>query len=283
MYNLTDYNTIKKLLSQQNFNFSKALGQNFLINPDVCPMMAKLSGINNDEGVIEIGAGIGVLTTELANVAEKVVTLEIDTRLIPVLAKTLSDRPNVQVLNNDILKTNLNELIAEQFGNMPVSICANLPYYITSPVIMYLLESRIPFKTITVMIQKEAAERICAEVGSRDSGALTASVNYFANAEYLFDVNRTSFMPSPNVDSAVIKLTVRKTPPVNVSDEKYFFRVIKSAFAQRRKTAANSLSAGLAKDKAFVISALESIGLSPAARAETFTLEQFAALSEILK
>ena len=283
MYNLTDYNTIKKLLSQQSFNFSKALGQNFLINPEVCPKMAEMSGITRDSGVIEIGAGIGVLTTELAKKAEKVVTLEIDTRLIPVLAKTLSNFPNTEVLNCDILKTDLNELIKKHFGDMKVSVCANLPYYITSPVIMYLLESRIPFNTITVMVQKEAAERICAPVGSKKCGALTAAVNYFAEAEYLFDVDRSSFMPSPNVDSAVMRLTVRDKPCIEVSDEKYFFRVIKSAFAQRRKTAANSLSSGLAKDKATVIQALERLNIAPAARAETFTLKQFADLSEILK
>lgn len=283
MYNLTDYNTIKKLLSQQSFNFSKALGQNFLINPEVCPKMTEMSGITRDSGVIEIGAGIGVLTTELAKKAEKVVTLEIDTRLIPVLAKTLSDFPNTEVLNCDILKTDLNELIKKHFGDMKVSVCANLPYYITSPVIMYLLESRIPFNTITVMVQKEAAERICAPVGSKKCGALTAAVNYFAEAEYLFDVDRSSFMPSPNVDSAVMRLTVRDKPCIEVSDEKYFFRVIKSAFAQRRKTAANSLSSGLAKDKATVIQALERLNIAPAARAETFTLKQFADLSEILK
>lgn len=283
MYNLTDYNTIKKLLSRQNFNFSKALGQNFLIDPAVCPAMARLSGVRSDSGVIEVGAGVGVLTTELAKAAQKVVTLEIDTRLIPVLAQTLADCPNVEVLNQDVLKTDLRELISTHFSDMPVHVCANLPYYITSPVIMYLLESRIPFRSITVMVQKEAAERMCAPVGGRDSGALTAAINYYATAEYLFDVGRESFMPAPHVDSAVIRLAVRDKPAVETADEKYFFRVIKSAFAQRRKTAANSLSAGLAKDKAAVIDALSQIGLPANARAETFSLEQFALLAELLK
>lgn len=282
MYNLTDYKTIKQLLGQQDFHFSKALGQNFLVNPDICPAMAEQAGITQESGVLEIGAGIGVLTVELAKRAKKVVTLEIDTRLLPILGRTLADCPNTEVLNRDILKTDLPLLVQEQFGELPLYVCANLPYYITSPVIMALLESRVPFRAITVMVQKEAAERICAPVGSRSAGALTAAVSYYAEADYLFDVDRDSFMPPPKVDSAVIRLTVRKTPPVQVADEKYFFRVIQSAFAQRRKTAANSLSAGLGKDKQTVLSALEKIGAAPTDRAETFSLEQFALLAQLL-
>ena len=282
MYNLTDYKTIKQLLGQQDFHFSKALGQNFLVNPDICPAMAEQAGITQESGVLEIGAGIGVLTVELAKRAKKVVTLEIDTRLLPILGRTLADCPNTEVLNRDILKTDLPLLVQEQFGELPLYVCANLPYYITSPVIMALLESRVPFRAITVMVQKEAAERICAPVGSRGAGALTAAVSYYAEADYLFDVGRDSFMPPPKVDSAVIRLTVRKAPPVQVADEKYFFRVIQSAFAQRRKTAANSLSAGLGKDKQTVLSALEKIGAAPTDRAETFSLEQFALLAQLL-
>lgn len=282
MYQLTDTATIKRLLGGQDFRFSKALGQNFLIDPAVCPAMAKQAGLSNDTGALEIGAGIGVLTVELAKEAKKVVTFEIDDRLLPVLARTLADCPNTTVLHQDILKTDLPSLVRENFGEMPVSVCANLPYYITSPILMFLLESGVSFQTITVMVQKEAAERICAPVGSRNAGALTAAVDYRAEAELLFEVKRTSFLPPPKVDSAVIRLTPRQKPKVQVKNEAFFFRVIKSAFAQRRKTALNSLSAGLALPKETIASALESMGLPPTARAETFTLEQFASLADHL-
>ena len=247
MQDLSNINTIKEILSAHGFTFSKSLGQNFLINPTVCPKIAEMGGAGScgaDEntGVIEIGAGIGVLTAELAKRAKKVVSLELDTRLIPVLAGTLEDFDNVEVLNADVLKTDLHELIASRFAGMRVVVCANLPYYITSPVIMYLLESRIPIDAVTVMVQKEAAARLCAPVGSRDAGAVTVAVNYYADAKKLFDVSAGSFMPAPKVDSSVIRLDIRPDPPVEISDEKFFFRVVKAAFGQRRKTASNSLS-----------------------------------------
>lgn len=282
MQNLSDISVIKKILSEHGFTFSKSLGQNFLINPTVCPRMAEACGADCDTGVLEIGAGIGVLTAELAKRAKKVVSLELDTRLIPVLAETLGEFSNVEVLNADVLKLDLNKLIDDCFQGMHVAVCANLPYYITSPVIMALLESRIPVDAVTVMVQKEAAARLCAPVGSRDAGAVTVAVNYYAQAEKLFDVSAGSFMPAPKVDSSVIRLNIRKEPPVEVSDEKFFFKVIKAAFGQRRKTASNSLSAGLGIPKDKVSAAIAAAGFEPSVRAESLTTQELALLSECL-
>lgn len=282
MQNLSDISVIKKILSEHGFTFSKSLGQNFLINPTVCPRMAEACGADSDTGVLEIGAGIGVLTAELAKRAKKVVSLELDTRLIPVLAETLGEFSNVEVLKADVLKLDLNKLIDDCFQGMHVAVCANLPYYITSPVIMALLESRIPVDAVTVMVQKEAAARLCAPVGSRDAGAVTVAVNYYAQAEKLFDVSAGSFMPAPKVDSSVIRLNIRKEPPVEVSDEKFFFRVIKAAFGQRRKTASNSLSAGLVIPKDKVSAAIAAAGFEPSVRAESLTMQELARLSECL-
>lgn len=282
MQNLSDISVIKKILSEHGFTFSKSLGQNFLINPTVCPRMAEACGADSDTGVLEIGAGIGVLTAELAKRAKKVVSLELDTRLIPVLAETLGEFSNVEVLNADVLKIDLNKLIDDCFQGMHIAVCANLPYYITSPVIMALLESRIPVDAVTVMVQKEAAARLCAPVGSRDAGAVTVAVNYYAQAEKLFDVSAGSFMPAPKVDSSVIRLNIRKEPPVEVSDEKFFFRVIKAAFGQRRKTASNSLSAGLGIPKDKVSAAIAAAGFEPSVRAESLTMQELARLSECL-
>ena len=280
--NLTDINTVKKILSRHGFSFSKALGQNFIINPDVCPEMARLSGIEPGCGVIEIGPGIGVLTVELAKIAEKVVAIELDTRLIPVLAQTLSDYRNVEVINADVLKTDLVDIINTHFAGKKVYICANLPYYITSPIIMYLLESRLPVEAITVMVQKEAAERLCAPVGNRDSGAITVAVNYYAKAKRLFGVDKNSFTPAPKVDSEVMRLDIRKEPEIELLDEKFFFSVVKAAFSQRRKTAINGISSGMgiAKDK--ITKALEECNLSPTVRAEALTMQQLAALANSL-
>ena len=282
MQNLSDISVIKKILSEHGFTFSKSLGQNFLINPTVCPRMADACGADCGTGVLEIGAGIGVLTAELAKRAKKVVSLELDTRLIPVLAETLGEFSNVEVLNADVLKLDLNKLIDDCFQGMHVAVCANLPYYITSPVIMALLESRIPVDAVTVMVQKEAAARLCAPVGSRDAGAVTVAVNYYAQAEKLFDVSAGSFMPAPKGDSRVIRLNIRKEPPVEVSDEKFFFRVIKAAFGQRRKTASNSLSAGLGMPKDKVSTAIAAAGFEPSVRAESLTMQELARLSECL-
>ena len=283
MYNLTDINTIKRVMSRHGVTFSKALGQNFIIDPDVCPLIVEKSGITEEDGVLEIGPGVGVLTQEIAKKAKKVVSLELDTRLIPVLGDTLEDFPNVEVINADVMKTDLERIFEESFKDCRnIHVIANLPYYITSPIIMMLLESRLPLTAITVMVQKEAGERLCAEVGSRDAGAVSVAVNYYSVAEELFYVPRESFMPSPNVDSEVIKLTVREKPEFTPTDEKYFFRVVKAAFSQRRKTAANGLSSGLGMAKDKIFSALTSAGLETNVRAEKLTMEQLYILSEEL-
>jgi len=283
MNNLSDISVIKSVLSRHGFTFSKALGQNFIINPGVCPRIAEEGGAGEGVGVLEVGAGIGVLTAELAKRASKVVCVELDTRLLPVLDETLGEFDNVKIINGDILKVDLHRILEDEFGNMPVVVCANLPYYITSPVIMRLLESRLKIDSVTVMVQKEAAVRLCADVGSRDSGAVTVAVNYYAEAQKLFDVSRGSFMPSPNVDSAVIRLDILKNPPIEVSDEKFFFSMVKAAFSQRRKTASNGISAGMGISKPTVIEAIEAADLSPTVRAEALTMEQLGRLCEELK
>lgn len=280
MHNLTDIGTIKDILGRHGFHFSKALGQNFIVNPSVCPRMAEESGIDENCGVIEIGAGIGVLTAELAKRAKKVVVIEIDTKLLPILDETLKDFDNIEIINQDVLKTDLAALIKEKFDRMPVYVCANLPYYITSPVIMALLESRLPIEAVTVMVQKEAAQRICAPVGSRLSGAVTVAVNYYAHAQKLFDVSAGSFMPAPKVDSCVIKMDIRKTPEIRITDEELFFRMVHAAFGQRRKTASNSISAGSGIPKDVVIRAIEECGFEPSVRAEGLTMQELAMLSE---
>lgn len=282
MDNLSDIGTIKSILQRHGFTFSKSLGQNFLINPSVCPKMAQMCTAGDGVGVIEIGPGIGVLTNELCRLADKVVAIELDKRLLPVLGETLAEYDNLKIVNADILKLDLHRLISEEFEGMRVAICANLPYYITSPVIMKLLEDRLPIDSITVMVQKEAAQRICAEVGTRQSGAVTASVNYYSKPQMLFSVGAGSFMPAPKVDSAVIRLDVLKKPPVKVDDEKKFFAVIKAAFSQRRKTLANSLSSGLPLEKSRVTQILCKVGVDVNARAERLTLEDFAAIANQL-
>ena len=282
MTQLSNMSTIKLLLERHGFRFSKSLGQNFLINPSVCPRMAEESGVTGETNILEIGPGIGVLTCELASRGRKVVSIELDKRLLPVLKETLAAHDNVTVVQGDALKVDLQALIKEEFSGEPVSVCANLPYYITSPVIMRLLEERLPLESITVMVQKEAAERICAEPGTRASGAISLAVNYYAEPRILFPVSRGSFMPSPKVDSAVIRLDVRKKPPVELESEKRFFQLIAAAFGQRRKTVCNAVSAGLSLPKERVLAALERADLDLMVRAERLTLVQFSALDRAL-
>ena len=282
MNRLSDIGTIKDILSRHGFTFSKSLGQNFLINPSVCPKMAEFSGADKGVGVLEIGPGIGVLTNELCKLADKVVAIELDKRLLPVLEETLGEYDNLKVVNADVLETDLHKLIEEEFSGMEVVVCANLPYYITSPVIMKLLEDKLPISAITVMVQKEAAQRICAEVGSRQSGAVTVSVNYYAKPEMLFSVSAGSFMPAPKVDSAVIRLNVLDEPPVKVNDEKKFFSVVKASFSQRRKVISNSLSSGLSLDKSKIAEILEKSGVPLNARAEKLSLQNFADIANNL-
>ena len=282
MENLSNIGTIKEILSKHGFTFSKALGQNFLVNPSVCPRMAENCGADKETGVIEVGPGIGVLTNELAKVAKKVVAIELDKRLLPVLKETLADHDNVKVINDDVLKVDLHKLISEEFPNMNVVVCANLPYYITSPVIMKLLEEKLPISALTVMVQKEAGQRICAEIGSRQSGAVTVAVNYYSKPSLLFNVSAGSFMPAPKVDSCVIRLDVSSEPTVSVIDDKSFFRVVKGAFAQRRKTLSNSMSSSMGIDKQTVKAILEKAGIPENARAEQLKMEQIANIADAL-
>lgn len=280
---LYDYNTIKRILTRHGFTFSKALGQNFLIDPSVCPRMAAALEADDRTGVLEIGPGIGVLTKELSAVCGRVAAVELDRRLPDVLAETLANCPNVQVVPGDVLQMDLQALFADRFADCDrLQVCANLPYYITTPVLMRLLEGELPIERLVVMVQLEAAKRLCAPLGTRDCGAVSAAVEYYTQAEILFEVGRESFFPSPNVDSAVIALTRRQQPPVQVTDEGYFFRVVKGAFLQRRKTLANSLNAALGVPKAELTALFQSLGLSATVRAEQLTMSQMAALANAL-
>ena len=279
MENLSNISVIRDVLSRHGFSFSKGLGQNFLINPTVCPRMAEMGNAKPGWGIIEIGAGVGVLTAELARRADKVVCIEIDSRLLPVLDETLAEFDNIKIVNEDVLKVDLHRLIEQEFAGMPVAVCANLPYYITSPIIMNLLEAHLPIASLTVMVQKEAAARLCAEPGSREVGAVSIAVRYYSDPKILFQVSRGSFLPAPDVDSTVIRLDVRDRPPVEVGSEEQFFKVVRAAFSQRRKTLPNTLSAGLGIPKAQAIEMLEKAGIPTNLRAEQLTLNQFALLS----
>jgi len=290
MPTLTNMRDMQDILQKHGFRFSKALGQNFLINPSVCPKMAAMCGADEHTGVLEIGPGIGVLTEQLSKVAKKVVSVELDDRLLPVLAETLADCDNVEIVHGDILKLDIPALIEEKFSytdedgtrrHMPVVVCANLPYYITSPILMALLEQHLPIDAITVLVQKEAAQRLCAAPGTRECGAITLAVHYYAEPEMLFAVSRGSFMPAPNVDSTVIRLTLREQRALDADQEKQLFRTVRAAFEQRRKTLSNSLMTG-GFTKPQIAAALEAVGLSPTARAEQLTMEQFIALSKAL-
>lgn len=280
---LTNIGTVKDILSRHGFSFSKGLGQNFIINPDICPKIAEMGNAAEGFGVLEIGTGIGVLTAELAKRANKVAAVEIDTRLLPILEETLADFSNVKIFNEDVMKCDLHRIIREEFAGLRAAVCANLPYYITSPVIMLLLESRLPVESITVMVQKEAAQRLCAKVGSRDAGAITVAVNYYGTARQLFGVSRGSFMPSPNVDSAVIRIDPAAEPRLPEAEEKYFFKVVKSGFSQRRKTAANAVSSQMGLPKDVVYEALKAAGLPETARLEQLELEELMDFSCKLK
>lgn len=281
---LYDIQTIKKILSRHGFSFSKALGQNFLIDSEVCPAMAQTLGADENTGVLEIGPGIGVLTKELCLVAGKVAAVELDKRLLPVLDETLAEFENLHVINGDITKLDLKRLFDEEFGGCRhIKVCANLPYYITSPIIMLLLESGLDIDDIVVMVQKEAGERLCAQVGTREAGAVTVAVNYYADTEEIFDVPRKSFMPSPKVDSVVIKLALRKEKKYSVKDEKKFFSLVKCAFSQRRKTALNSISATMGISKTRLLGVFDLLKIDINARAENLTMQNFIDIADSLQ
>lgn len=273
---LTDINYVRYLLDKHGTRTKKGLGQNFIVNPTVCPRMAESCGADKNCGVLEVGCGVGVLTRELSRVAAKVVCVEIDETLFPILDETLADCDNVEIVHGDILKTDVAALIREKFGDMPVFVCANLPYYITTPVMMKLLETG-GFSALTLMVQKEFAARLTAAPGTPDYGALTATAAFRARTELLFGVSAGSYLPRPKVDSAVVRLTPYEAPPVAVTSEQTYFAVVRAAFAQRRKMLSNSLSALCGKQVA--ADALAQVGVPPTARGETLGVAEFAAVA----
>lgn len=279
---LSDIKNIRNILSSHGFKFSKSLGQNFIINPDVCPAMAEACSEYPDSGIIEIGPGIGVLTVELAKKFKKVISVEIDKRLIPILKDTTSEFDNIKIINSDILKLNLKELISSEFENFDrINVCANLPYYITSDIIMYILENEeVNIDSLTLMLQKEAAERICASPGTRNAGAISLAVRYYGTPEILFDVGRENFMPSPNVDSVVIRIDMTKSMKRFVKNKSIFFKLVKAAFSQRRKNILNSLSSQIGLPKKKISEILKLSNIDSSLRAEQLSFEDFAKLSD---
>ena len=276
-------NTID-ILQKYQFNFQKKFGQNFLIDTSVLDRIISAAEITKDDCVLEIGPGIGTMTQYLAESAREVVAVEIDKNLIPILGETLAEYENVTILNEDILKVDINRLTEEKNGGRPIKVVANLPYYITTPIIMGLFENHIPLKSITIMVQKEVADRMQVGPGTKDYGALSLAVQYYAKPEIVANVPPNCFIPRPNVGSAVIRLTRYEQPPVEVRDEKMMYSLIRASFNQRRKTLVNGLgnASELSVSKEQVLEALEKMGLSSTVRGEALTLEQFAELSNLL-
>lgn len=276
-------NTIE-VLQKYQFNFQKKFGQNFLIDPSVLDRIVSAAEIGKDDCVLEIGPGIGTMTQYLAESAREVIAVEIDKNLIPILEDTLSEYENISVINEDILKVDINRIVREQNGGKPIKVVANLPYYITTPIILGLFENHVPLDSITVMVQKEVADRMQVGPGTKDYGALSLAVQYYARPEIVANVPPNCFIPRPNVSSAVIRLTRYEQPPVRVGDEKKMFALIRASFNQRRKTLANSLSnaPGLGLTRQHVTEVLDKMQLSPTIRGEALTLEQFAELSDRL-
>ena len=266
------------------FEKKKRYGQNFLFDPKIPQRMVQMSDIDKNVCALEIGPGMGILTASLAESAYKVVSVEIDEELIPILKKRFEDSANVKIINADIMQTDIKKLAEEEFGGMPVKVCANLPYYITSPVIMALLESGFPFKSITVMVQKEVASRLCAKSGDSDYSAFTAAVSYYATVKKLFNVPRGCFNPKPNVDSTVIRMDLMGVPPVSVKSKEKLFEIIKASFSARRKTLVNSLfsfySGGISKEK--IQQMVDVISEDPNVRGEQLSLKEFALLADMV-
>lgn len=282
MPELTDLSVIRSLCEKYDFALSKGFGQNFIINPGLPPKIVDASGVGPGWGALEIGPGIGVLTKELARRADKVVSIEVDERLPPLLAETMAGVDNFKLILQDVLKVDLPALLEEEFAGMPVAVCANLPYYITSPIVMKLLSSRLPVQNLTVMVQKEAADRLAAAPGTRASSAISCAVSYYARSRMMFTAAPGSFYPAPKVTSAVVRMDLREQPAVHVEDEEGYFALIRAAFGQRRKTVANSIAAGLSLPKERAIAAIEAAGLDARVRPEALTLEDFARIQQEL-
>lgn len=284
MRNLASPRVIKEILSEYEFRFSKSLGQNFLIDEGALAGILSGADISEDDCVLEIGPGFGTLTQRLCGAAKKVVCVEIDKTVIPILEENLKDFDNFEIINDDIMKIGVKSLVEQKFGTENVKVAANLPYYITTPIIMMLLESKVKFKSITVMVQKEVAKRLCASEGTKDFGAISLAVQYFCSANYLFDVPNTSFMPPPKVTSTVVRLDLLDKPRVSVKKEEMFFKTVKASFAQRRKTLLNALSnAGFSGfSKAEISEILKNIGIDEKRRGETLSIDEFARLADAL-
>ncbi|WP_096549930.1 16S rRNA (adenine(1518)-N(6)/adenine(1519)-N(6))-dimethyltransferase RsmA [Ureibacillus thermosphaericus] len=276
----------KEILNQYGFSFKKSLGQNFIIDPNILRNIVSYANLSEESGAIEIGPGIGALTEHLARNCKKVVAFEIDGRLLPVLEDTLSSYSNVKVIHSDILKADVAKVIEEEMqGIKDIMVVANLPYYVTTPILMKLLHDRLPIRGLVVMMQKEVADRITAKPGTKNYGSLSIAVQYYATAEVVMTVPKTIFMPQPNVDSAVIRLTMRNMPPIQVIDEDFLFIVARASFAQRRKTILNNLQSGLPsgkEKKQQIVDALNQCGIEPTRRGETLTIEEYGKLSDAL-
>jgi len=276
----------KEILNKYGFSFKKSLGQNFIIDPNILRNIVQYANLTEESGAIEIGPGIGALTEHLARNCKKVVAFEIDGRLIPVLEDTLSPYPNVKVIHSDVLKADVTKVIEEEMqGIKDIMVVANLPYYVTTPILMKLLHDRLPIRGFVVMMQKEVADRISAKPGTKNYGSLSIALQYYTDAEVVMTVPKTVFMPQPNVDSAVIRLIKREAPPIEVVDEDFLFVVSRAAFAQRRKTILNNLQAGLPsgkEKKQQIMDALSACGIDPSRRGETLTIEEFGKLSNEL-
>ncbi|KSU57818.1 16S rRNA methyltransferase [[Bacillus] enclensis] len=276
----------KEILGKYGFSFKKSLGQNFLIDPNILRNITEFAGLSKDTAAIEIGPGIGALTEHLARTSGKVVAFEIDQRLIPILGDTLSPYDNVKIINEDVLEADVKAIIDEEFaGYEDIMVVANLPYYVTTPIILKLLMERLPIRGICVMLQKEVGARISAKPGTKEYGSLSIAIQYYTEAEMVMTVPKTVFMPQPNVDSAVIRLTKREKPPVDVIDEDFFFTVTRSSFAQRRKTILNNLTSQLPsgkEKKEYILEALSNSGVEPTRRGETLSIKEFGALSDAL-
>ncbi|MBM7098045.1 MULTISPECIES: 16S rRNA (adenine(1518)-N(6)/adenine(1519)-N(6))-dimethyltransferase RsmA [Alteribacter] len=274
----------KEILEKHRFSFKKSLGQNFLIDTNVLRNIVDTAGVTENTSAIEVGPGIGALTEQIAKRAGSVTALEIDQRLLPILRDTLAPYPHVNVIHKDVLEADLHTLINEQIEKKDdLVVVANLPYYVTTPILMKLLEEKLPLRAIVVMIQKEVAERIAAKPGTKDYGSLSIACQYYAKAETVLTVPKTVFVPQPNVDSAVLRLTIREEPPVSVKDEGFFFRIIRGSFTQRRKTLLNNLvhHFDAKKEKALIIELCEQAGIDPKRRGETLSMEEFARLSDV--
>ncbi|MGG0739915.1 16S rRNA (adenine(1518)-N(6)/adenine(1519)-N(6))-dimethyltransferase RsmA [Niallia taxi] len=276
----------KAILEKYGFSFKKSLGQNFLIDTNILRNIVDHAELSESSGAIEVGPGIGALTEQLAKRAKKVVAYEIDQRLLPILSETLEPYPNAQVIHSDVLKANVKEMIEQEFAGIDdIMLVANLPYYVTTPIIMKILEENLPLRGIVVMLQKEVADRISAKPSTKEYGSLSIAIQYYTVPEVVMIVPKTVFVPQPNVDSAVIRLTIRQKPLVEVRSEEFFFRVTRASFAQRRKTILNNLTSQLdngKEKKEAILSALQTAGIEPSRRGESLSIEEFAALSDAL-